>query len=145
MADTRTTQLVQFGVVTSYPLTTSYVGSNAIRCGKSYQVGLDISYVQGAAETGNSVQLAIDFSNVESLPTSTDWFQAASLATTTGVSTISLQSYDFVAVSAAGTADKFHISFPTDAKWFRIRAKETGVAANAGTLVIRASVSESNT
>ena len=141
MADIRQSQLLEFGDVTEYTLTSSYVASDAVRVMGVYQVGLDVGYTMGATETGNSVQLLVSFSNAE-VPTSADWYQAVSESTSSGVTTIALQNYTFAAVSAAATFDNFHLGFPVDAIWVRVSAKETGVATNAGTLRIAAALSE---
>jgi len=142
MADGRQSQLIQFDSATTYTLTTSYVASNPIRAAKAYQVGLDISYTQGAAETANTLDIKIEISNVDTTPTATDWFQMSSESTSSGLTTSSYQNYRFTAVATAGTADRFHISFPIDVKWVRVSVREGGVAANAGTFLGRLTVSE---
>lgn len=143
MSDVRQSQLLEFGAgVTSYSLTTSYVASSPVPVGKGYQIGLDVSYAAGAAETANTIELKVEVSNIDTTPGTNDWFQLISTSTTTGVSTVSLQNYIFTQVATGGTADTFHISFPCDFKWFRVSAKEGGVSSNAGTLIVRFAKSE---
>lgn len=105
------------------------------------QVNLDVSYTMGAAETSNSLQLKVEFANPKNNdPVTADWHQQISESTSSGTTTISLQSYTFAAVSAAATYDRFQIAIPVNSKFMRISYKETGIAANEGTLTLKATL-----
>jgi len=131
-------------------LTSAYTGSvsNPFRIESNYQVVLDVAYTMGTAETANSVDLIVEFANTISSPiemsdiATTDWHRQIAESTTTGVTTVTLQSYNFVSTQTAGTYDRFEIPVPVAAKYMRISAKENGVAANAGNIIVKATVTE---
>jgi len=129
---------------TPYTLTGSYVAGNPMKIESNYQLALDVAYTMGATETANSVELKVEFASTDTDPSATDWYQEVSQAISSGTATVSLKEYTFTAVSAAGTYDKFHLSIPVDAKWFRVSAKETGIASNGGSLTVIATISEDN-
>lgn len=142
MADIRKGGLLSFGGATSYTLTGIYVASNPINCKGAYQVGLDVAYTMGESETGNSIEIKVEFSNEETVDSNTNWYQQISTSTTTGTSTISLHEYTFTSGVSAGTFERFHISFPTDAMYYRVSLKETGIASTGGTATVRHAISE---
>ena len=91
---------------------------------------LFITYTTGAAETNNSLTFKVEFSNNEST-----WFQQSYDAVSGGVNTLTDVEHTFVGASAATDYTKVY-GVPVYGKFLRISVKETGVAANFGTVTI---------
>lgn len=125
-------------------LTGSYVASSAVKIGKANQVTLDVAYTMGTAETLNSIEIKVEFANPVLLnePVTTDWHQEAAESVSGGTSTVSLFERTFTATQAAGTYDRFQIAIPVSSKFFRVSVKETGIAANGGTVTVKAIINE---
>lgn len=121
------------GVRTGVAITSSYQTEAAGAPTKSFKtagfskMNLDIVYTMGAAETTNSIEI-----RVEQSPDNINFYQVVNDSTSGGVSTLSSREFTIVGVNAAAR----NLSLPLDvsAKYARVSFKETGVAANAGTL-----------
>lgn len=107
------------------------------------QVVLDVAYTMGAAETANSIQIKVEFANpaTKTTPATTDWHQMIQETISGGTDTVAFLEYSFTAVSAAATYDRFQIPFPVSSKFMRVSVKETGIAANGGTVTMKATLS----
>lgn len=126
---------------TSLTLTGSYQASDPFFVGEATQVNLGIEYAMGTAESGNSIEVKLEFAYVDSAgsaPASTDYFQEITESASSGTITMSLAERTFSAVSAAGTFDRFDIPVPMGAKWIKVSVKETGIASNGGSCKVRA-------
>lgn len=123
---------------TPVTLTGSYVEGTPVFVGEAEQIGLDVAYTMGSGESGNSVELRVEFSGDNSTGSApTEWYQEVTESVASGTITETLAERTFSAVSAAGTYDRFRIPLPIDAKWIRISVKETGIAANGGLITIK--------
>lgn len=125
---------------TPVTLTGSYQAGNAYFVGEAEQLALDVAYTMGTAESGNSLEVKIEFSPNKGgdTPGSDDWYREVTESVSSGTITESLAERTFSAVSAAGTYDRFHLSIPLDAMWVRVSVKETGIAANGGSVTVKA-------
>lgn len=109
-------------------LTASYVNGDEIDVSSYGYLTLLCEYMPGAAETANSVVLKVELSNDGS-----DWYQE-----TNDGATNQLKEYSFLMQAGAGVTDSFFIRVPVHGvKNARVSAKETGVAANFGTLLVK--------
>jgi hypothetical protein len=116
---------------TSTALATSYGAVNkVIETGAYSTIILDVLYTTGAAETNNSVEIKIEDSTDR-----TNFYQLTNESASAGVSTITQREFTFVGASAA-TAYAFSLKLDIAYKYLKISAKESGVAANAGTVYI---------
>jgi len=130
-------------------LTAAYSGnvSSAIKMDGADAVSLDVGYTMGTAETANSIQLKVEYADpTNGAPASTDWMQEGNEATSGATTTVTLGERTFTATVAAATYDYFTVSLPLAAKhkYIRVSAKETGIAANGGSAVIRVILAENN-
>lgn len=126
-------------------LTNAYSGNvgSAVLIDNAKQLFIDIDYTMGAAETTNSVEVLVevadpDNTNRQLTPATTDWRSLVTETTSGGTVTIVPRAYSFAAVSAAATYDRFSIDLNETKdvrhQWIRVSVKETGVAANAGSV-----------
>lgn len=121
---------------TSAALTSLYTGNRkTYPTGGLSKVNLSILYTTGAAETNNSVEIL-----VESSPDNTNFYHIPNESISGGTSTLVVREFTFVGASAA-TA--YALSLPLDLQdeFYRFSFKESGVAANAGTLYVEATFS----
>lgn len=91
---------------------------------------LNILYTTGAAETNNSIEIQLEDSVDD-----TNFFILTNEAASAGTSTLTQRQFTFVGASAAtayALSYRLDITYP----YMRISAKESGVAANAGTVYI---------
>lgn len=146
MALLRTVRTI-IGVASAYTLESTYTGagiSAGYYIGNEKEVALDVDYTMGAAETSNSIQLLVEYANPDLIdsrsysPVSTDWRLATEQAVTAGAVTVTKQEFTFAAISAAATYDRIHVKIGMpNASWIRVSIKETGVASNKGSAVVR--------
>jgi hypothetical protein len=111
-------------------LTAAYVADSGIDMSTdAYAVlTLLLQYTPGAAETSNSVQVKIEFSD-----DGTNWYQQSN-----NDASVALMEYTFTMVGGAGVTDMLALAIPMGpVLYVRVSAKESGVAANFGTLLIR--------
>jgi hypothetical protein len=123
--------------VTPVALTNSYDVANKtkiIPCGGYSKINFDVLYTMGAAETSNSVELRIEGS-----PDGTNFYRIPNESVSGGTSTLTAREFTFVGANAA--AATISIGLDIFYKYVRISAKETGVASNAGTVYIEATLS----
>ena len=120
---------------TSIALTDAYQAESgftkptkAFETGGFSKMNIDLLYTTGAGETSNSIEVKI-----ESSPDGTNYYRIPNDSTTDGVSTITAREFTYVGASAA-TAYPIGISLDIFYKYIKVSAKETGVAANVGTL-----------
>lgn len=142
--DSRTTTNAFGSEASPTVLTGSYVAGQPIRLASSYQLGLDVAYAMGAAESGNSIQLKVEVANPldddndgAAKPADTEWYQLVSTSASGGTVTVTKAEYTFSAVAAAEAYDYFHISLPNDSQWVKVSCKETGIAANGGSAYVK--------
>ncbi len=123
---------------TSWALTTSYQAEAGTAPTKSFAVGgasvvvFDILYTTGAAETNNSIEIKLEDSQ-----DNTNFYQLTNEAASAGTSTLTAREFTFVGASAA-TAYAFSYRIDVTYPIMRISCKETGVAANAGSVFVEA-------
>lgn len=91
---------------------------------------LDIIYTTGAAETGNSLQVQLSFSHDDST-----WVTETYASLSGGTSTLAPLAHS-IAGAAAGTEYKAQLVIPFCSRYLKAQVKETGVAANYGTVSI---------
>jgi hypothetical protein len=121
---------------TSAALTTSYAdNSKTLKVGGYSKVNLDVLYTTGAAETNNSVEIKFEGS-----PDGTNFYQTVNESVSGGTSTLALREFAYVGASAA-TAYSFSIGLDIFYKYLKISVKESGVAANAGSVYVEATLS----
>lgn len=92
------------------------------------KLNLDVLYTTGAAETNNSVDIRLEGS-----PDGVNFYRLPNDSTTAGTSTLTAREFTYVGASAA-TAYSISIGIDIFYKYMRVSLKETGVAANAGTV-----------
>lgn len=116
---------------TSVALTNAYDVANKTKIFETSgysKVNFDVLYTTGAAETDNSIQLRIEGS-----PDRTNWYRISNESASGGTSTLTEREFTFVGAVAA-TAYSISIGLDIFYKYVRVSVKETGVAANAGTV-----------
>jgi hypothetical protein len=125
---------------TSWALTSSYQTETGTQPTKSFRVSgmskldLAILYTMGATESANSIELKLEES-----PDGTNWYRIPNEAVSGGTSTLTARELTFVGTDAAAAT----ISFGLDIfyQYMRVSCKETGVASNAGSVYIEATLS----
>lgn len=122
---------------TSVALTSSYDVANKTKVFETAgfsKVNLDILYTMGAAETANSIEMRIDGSS-----DGTNFYRIPNETVSGGTSTLTAREFTFVGTNAA--AATISIGLDIFYRYLRVSAKETGVAANAGTIYCEATLS----
>ena len=126
---------------TSWALTNAYQAEGTTKPTKTIEIGgyselvLDCLYTTGTAETNNSVELKIEAS-----PDGTNFYTLSNEAASGGTSTMTQREFTFVGAAAA-TAYAFSLRLDISYLYAKVWAKESGVAANAGTLYVEATLS----
>ena len=117
--------------ITPETLTNSYTGtgavvSSAIYVKSIYTIALDVFYTMGASESDNSIQFILETSM-----DGTNWTRMVNETVSGGTSTLTEREFTF-----AGTGE-IHVPINNvTAEYLRISCKETGVAANYGTVAV---------
>ncbi len=95
---------------------------------------LHLNYTVGASETNNSIEIKLEDSNDR-----TNFYQLTNESASAGTSTLTAREFTF----AGAAATSYPISYRLDVsyKYMRISVKETGVAANFGTVYVDALLS----
>lgn len=119
-------------IIAPTALTTSYVNSQPINVEGYSDMIVEITYLTGAAETNNSVNLQILTSN----DLNTDLYYMTTAAESTGTVTLTPATWVFTGASAA-TTYKFAFPVSLEDKFLVFSVKEDGVASNAGTLTLK--------
>lgn len=112
-------------------LTNAYaegVASDEIFIGKADTVALDITYAMGTDETSNTMQMKVEVANPvgTGAPETADWM----LYSTVSSGTVSASEWSM-------SPGVFHVSIDVAAKYIKLSFKETGVAANYGTVSVK--------
>lgn len=127
-------------VATGVTLESTYQAESPTVATKSFstsgmsKLNLDVLYTMGAAETSNSVEV-----KVEASPDNVNFFRIANDTTTLGASVLNAREFTFVGVNAAAATISIFLDIAY--KYMRVSCKETGVAANKGTVYVEATVS----
>lgn len=99
------------------------------------------TYTPGATETSNTMEMVIEFSNDVDAPTNANatWHQEGFVEASTPNTTFIDRKLQFQtdATDAPNTYVAAPLRSQGDAAFMRIRLKETGVAANAGTASVK--------
>ncbi len=97
-------------------------------CGGMTKMNIDLLYTLGASETANSIEVKIEASS-----DGTNYYRVPADTTAGGTSTITEREFTFV---GANTTAPYAIGISLDIfyKFLKISIKETGVAANKGTI-----------
>lgn len=122
---------------TSVALTNAYDVANKtkiLEVGGFSKMNLDVLYTMGAAETSNSIEMRIDCST-----DGTNFYRIPNESVTNGTSTLTAREFTFVGTNAA--AATISIGLDIFYKYVRVSFKETGVAANAGTVYAEVTLS----
>lgn len=120
---------------TSVTLPTSYdsVVTKTFKAEGFSKMNLDILYTMGATETSNSIEL-----KVEGSPDGTNFYRIPNETVSSGTSTLVAREFTFVGTNAA--AATISIGLDIFYKYIKVSAKETGVATNAGTAYVEATL-----
>lgn len=124
---------------TSWPLTTAYQTETGTHPTKTFKtagyskLNLDILYTMGAAESTNSIEIKIEGS-----PDGINFYRIPNETVSNGTSTLTAREFTFVGADAA--AATISIGIDIFYRYMKISAKETGVAANAGTIYCEATL-----
>jgi hypothetical protein len=123
--------------VTPVALTTGYDVANKTKIVETAgysKINFDILYTMGAAETANSIEVRVDAST-----DGTNFYRIANESASGGTSTLTAREFTFVGTNAA--AATISIGLDIFYKYVRVSVKESGVAANAGTVYVEATLS----
>lgn len=124
---------------TAWALTSAYQTEGTTKPTKTFAVSgyskmnLDVLYTEGAAETANSIELKI-----EGTPDGTNFYRIPNESVSGGTSTLAAREFTFVGADAA--AATISIGIDIFYQSIRVSCKETGVAANAGSVYIEATL-----
>ena len=135
MSQIQRNPITLFSAVT---LTAAYTGNVGVTqaVASENQLTLHIGYTMGAAETANSLEFKVEFSDDD-----TTWYQETMSTLNSGTDTLVLLEHSFTATQAAATYDYFEFTMPINSKYFRVSLKETGIASNGGTCSVESIVS----
>ena len=129
------------GVTTGVTLESTYQNESDTVATKTFDVGghsrvdFAITYVMGATESSNSIEMKVEWS-----PELVNFYQLANDSTSGGTSTLTAREWTFVGTNA-GTA-KITVGIDISYKEaLRVSFKETGVSSNKGTLYCEALLS----
>lgn len=120
-------------VATNQTLTASYVAGDGPTLGY-HKVGgetfaaIYVDYTTGAAETNNTLTMKIEFSL-----DGTNWYQQSYDSLSSGVNSLSDLEHTILGAAAATSYKKLYL-VPMSGMFMRASFKESGVAANAGTV-----------
>lgn len=126
-------------VLTKRTLESTYQTESATVATKTFDtagytnLNLDISYTMGAAETSNTIQL-----KVEGSPDGTNFYSLSNDETSLTVSTTFPREFTMTGVD--GDTLNISIFMNIGYRYMRISIKETGVAANKGTVYVEATM-----
>jgi len=98
------------------------------------KIDLAVLYTMGAAETSNSIELKVEHS-----PDGTNFYRIPNESVSAGTSTLTAREFTFVGANAA--AATISIGLDIFYKDLKVSAKESGVASNAGTVYVEATLS----
>jgi hypothetical protein len=113
---------------------------------KVTQITLDVFYTTGAAETNNTIELKVEFANTMSnrtSPVTGDWVQETTISASGGTTTVTPNIYQITGASAT-TTYPVQIAVPMASRFIRVSVKESGVAANFGTVTVKCTMASDN-
>jgi len=120
---------------TAVALTASYTdNAKTFKVAGFSKINFDALYTMGATETSNSIELKIEAS-----PDGTNFYRIPNEAVSGGTSTLTAREFTFVGTNAA--AATISIGLDIFYLYLKVSVKETGVATNAGTIYIEATLS----
>lgn len=144
MADKRQKKIYVLGTEdTPLELLSVYQGSSPIYLGAGFQLMLEVDYTMGSGESGNSIQLKLEFNNDDTSESPTVWRREITESASSGTVTMTQAERTFSATQSPGTYDRFEIPLPIGSRWLKVSAKETGVATNEGFIVVSVTVTYS--
>lgn len=126
--------------LTGVTLESTYQAEAVTKATKTFEVAgypklnLDFAYTMGASETANTVEIKLEAS-----PDGVNFYQLGNTDSTAGASTIYNREFTFTGTN--GALAKFQIFLDIGYKFLRVSVKESGVAANKGTLYVEATLS----
>lgn len=126
----RVTATTGYTLTASYTVPTNSLGSDQIKIFAECVAGVYVKYTAGAAETNNTLTWKIEFSANDG----TDWVQERVDTVSSSTVTSSVLEHTLLAADTTPVYDFYAI--PVTAKNMRIQVKESGVAANAGSVLI---------
>lgn len=111
----------------TYQAPSSIVATKIFKTSHYSKMNLDILYTMGATETSNSIEI-----KVEGSPDGVNFYRIPNETTSGGTSTLTAREFTFVGTNA----DVATISVGLDIfyEYVKVSGKETGVAANKGTV-----------
>lgn len=124
---------------TSVTLTDAYQAESSSTPTKTFKtshyskLNLDVLYTMGGSETSNSIELKIEGS-----PDGINFYRIANDLTSGATSTLTAREFTFVGTNAA--AATISVGLDIFYEYFRVSAKETGVATNFGTIYCEATI-----
>ena len=122
---------------TSVTLTNGYDVANKTKAFETAgfsKLNLDVLYTMGATETSNSIEVRLQGSS-----DGTNWYRLPNESASAGTSTLTAREFTFVGTNAA--AATISIGLDIFYKYIQVSVKETGVASNAGTVYVEATLS----
>lgn len=122
---------------TSVALTTSYDVANKtkiIPVGGMSKINFDVLYTMGATETSNTIEIRLQGS-----PDGTNFYRIPNESVSAGTPTLTAREFTFTGTNAA--AATISIGIDIFYKYLEISVKESGVASNAGTVYVEATLS----
>lgn len=128
-------EIVIFGSKSGTTRTSTTIGSaygtvplKSFSSGGASKVSFYLLYTTGTGETNNSIEV-----KVETSPDGTNFYQLLNESVSGATSTLTQREFTFVGAAAATT---YALSLPLDIsdKYVRVGVKESGVAANYGTI-----------
>lgn len=131
------------GVRTAVALTSSYeaetspqtTATKTFDVGGHVRVDFALNYTMGAAETSNSIEVKLEWS-----PEGTNFYRFMNDSTSGATSTLTVREFTYVGINAAASPITFGIDISYK-EVVRISVKETGVAANVGSIYVEACLS----
>jgi hypothetical protein len=133
------TQASQVTLTGSY--TTDGTNDSILSVGRMEELNLYVFYTMGTAETGNSIEVKVSFSDdPTNSKTAEYWAQSTGESISSGTNTVTNYEYSFAATAAAGTHEGFRLSIPINDRAVWVQLKETGIAANGGSAYVVATV-----
>lgn len=117
----------------TFTLTAGDHTSSPQRVEDAYQLMLDMSYTQGAAESGNTLDVEVYFANPtgHDSPATADWVHEVSESVVAGASNPS------PIVRTLQSGESMQFLFPCTGKWVRVKITENGVSSNRGVVTAK--------
>ena len=121
---------------TSSALLSTYASTATFDTGSASKVNLSFLYSQGTDEGANSIEI-----KVESSPDRTNFYRIPNESVSGGTSTLTVREFTLVAPNTSAAAVSFSLPLDIQDEYMRVAVKETGVAVNAGTVYLEATLS----